>query len=190
MAQSTMRVEAQAADVTSAHRAKVSAEALRGQIRSQHFAILATTGTDGSADSAGVSYAAVVESGQLVLYVMTRRHLRKARDIARQPRVSLVIPIRRRLLWFMPPATVQLRGEAELLPQDDQRGTLAFQGFFVGRRILAAYRAMRLRGDDRICFVRITLDATARSYMVGTSLWQVIRRMEAGAATTDLRGKY
>jgi hypothetical protein len=189
MAQSTMTVEAQAADVTSAHRAKVSAEALRGQIQSQHFAVLATTGADGSPDSAGVSYRAVVERGELVLYVMTRRHLRKARDIAHQSRVSLVIPIRRRMLWFIPPATMQLRGDAELLPQDDQRGTLAFQGFFLGRRILAAYRAMRLRGDDRICFVRITLDATARSYMVGASLWQVIRRMEAGAATTDLRGK-
>ena len=189
MAQSMMEVEARAAHMISAHRAKVSAEAVRGQIRSQHFAVLATTGADGSADSAGVSYAAVVESGELVLYVMTRRHLRKARDIARQPRVSLVIPIRRRLLGFMPPATVQVRGEAKLLPQDDRRGTLAFQGFFLGRRIIAAYRAMRLRGDDRICFVRITLDATAHSYMVGTSLWQVIRRMQAGAATTDLRGK-
>ncbi len=190
MAQSTMKIAAQsAAGARSAHRANVSAETLRRQIQSEHFAVLATTGTDGSADSAGVSYRAVVESGELVLYVMTRRHLRKARDIAREPRVSLVIPIRRRLLWFMPPATVQLRGEAELLPQDDQRGTLAFHGFFLGRRILAAYRAMRLRGDDRICFVRITLDATARSYMVGKSLWQVIRRMEAGAATTDLTGK-
>ena len=183
-----MNIAAQsAAGARSAHRAHVSAKALRRQIRSQHFAVLATAAADGSPDSAGVSYRAVVESGELVLYVMTRRHLRKARDIARQSRVSLVIPIRRRLLWFMPPATVQVRGEAELLPQDDQRGTLAFQGFFLGRGILAAYRAMRLRGDDRICFVRITLDATARSYMVGVSLWQVIRRMEAGAATTDLR---
>jgi len=151
------------------------------------FAILATTGGDGRADSAGVSYAAIIESGQLVLYVMTRRHLRKARDIDRQPKVSLVIPIRRRLLWFLPPATVQLQGTAELLSQDDPGGTRAFQGFFLGRRILAAYRAMRLRGDDRICFTRITLDPTARSYMVGASLWQVIRRMEAGAATTDIR---
>ena len=167
----------------------MSASALRRQIRSQHFAVLATSGADGSADSAGVSYRAVVESGELVLYVMTRRHLRKARDIARQPRVSLVIPIRRRVLWFVPPATVQLRGSAELLPQDDRRGTRAFRGFLLGRRILAAYRAMRARGDDRICFVRIRLDPIAHSYLVGASLWRVIRRMEAGAATTDLHGR-
>jgi hypothetical protein len=170
-----------------AERARVSADALRRQIRSQHFAVLATTGKDGRADSAGVSYGGIIESGRLVLYVMTRRHLRKARDIARQPRISLVIPIRRRLFWFLPPATMQLQGTAELLSQDDPGGARVFRGFFLGRRILAAYRAMQRRGDDRICFLRITLDPTARSYMVGASLWQVIRRMEAGAATTDIQ---
>lgn len=50
-----------------------------------------------------------------MIYVMTRRHLRKARNIAHNARVSLVIPLTRRILWFLPPPTIQLQGHAELL---------------------------------------------------------------------------
>ena len=35
-----------------------------------------------------------------------------------------------------------------------------------------------------ICFVRITIDPVVRSYMVGASLWEVVRRMEAGSGST------
>ena len=177
-----------AADTTQPARTRLTAAQLTREIVRQHFAIVATTGIDGQPDAAGVSYGATSEAGALVVYVMTRRHLRKARDIERDHRVSLVIPIRRRLLWFVPPATIQLSGRAELLPQDDPRGVALFQRFLLGRRITSSYEKMRADGDQRICFVRIAVDPIARSYMVGTTVWQVMRRMEAGAATTNLTG--
>lgn len=161
-------------------------EKLEREIRSNHFAVLATDSADGRPDSAGVSYGATRTTDGLVLYVMTRSHLRKARDIAREARVSLVIPIPRRVLWFVPPATIQLQGRAELLPQDDPIGTAVFRSFYLGRRILAGYREMSARGERRICFVKITAEPVVRTYMVGATIWQVIRRMESGAATTRL----
>ena len=155
-------------------------------ILKNHFAVLATIGADGRPDSAGVSYAAVREHGTLVLYLMTRRHLRKARDIADRPEVSLVVPIARRVLWFVPPATIQLTGRALLLSSDDASGRAAFAGFTVGRRVLSAYDRMISNGERRVCFVRITLDPTVRTYMVGMGLWRVMRHMEYGARRLEL----
>ena len=65
----------------------------------------------------------VTPPGQLLaLYVMTRSHLAKARNIARNHRIALVVPITRKLLWFLPPATLQLHGRAEILSWTDAEG--------------------------------------------------------------------
>ena len=167
----------------------VSAERLIREVSSHHFAVLATSATNDAPHSAGVSYGSAIEHGRLVIYLMTRRHLRKARDVAAQPSVSLVIPLERRLLWLVPPATIQLNGRAALLPQDDARGLSVFGSFLLGRRILMAYRAMSTRGERRVCFVRIAIDPLARSYMVGVGLASVLRRMESGTASTHLYGE-
>ncbi|MCD5347269.1 pyridoxamine 5'-phosphate oxidase family protein [Agromyces sp. S2-1-8] len=80
------------------------------QIRRQHFAVLSTVGRDGAPHSAGVSHGTTRPGEPFALYAMTRRHLLKARDIASDPRVSMVIPIQRSTLTFLPPATIQLHG--------------------------------------------------------------------------------
>ncbi|MBI3691894.1 MAG: pyridoxamine 5'-phosphate oxidase family protein, partial [Mycolicibacterium aromaticivorans] len=103
-------------------------------LRRHHFAVLSTTDLVGTPASAGVSYG-ISESGA-VIYVMTRRHLQKARNIAANPQVSLVVPLARRLLWFLPPPTIQLRGYAELVDWTDEQATAAFRRFWLGRRIL------------------------------------------------------
>ena len=118
---------------------------------------------------------------------MSRRHLRKARDIAGNAAVSLVIPRRRRLSWFLPPATIQLRGHAELLEWTDAAGVAVFERFWLGRRILEAYRSSYDRGERRICFVKITPDPLVRTYMVGSRVWELRGRMESGGATVALR---
>lgn len=151
------------------------------QLRRQHFAVLATAGANGRPSSAGVSYGVSQPDQELALYVMTRRHLQKARNIAQNPEVSLVVPIRRRLLWFLPPATIQVRGRAEILGATDAEGRAVFQRFWLGRRIVKSYRAMERRGETRICFLKITPEPLAQSYMVGTTVLGLLRHMEAGA---------
>ena len=160
---------------------RVTAELVLRELRRHDFAVLSTVGEDGGADSAGVNYGVSAPGDGLALYVMTRRHLRKARDVARDPRVSLVVPLPRRLLWFVPPATIQLRGRAELLDGDDPAGIAVFRGFWMGRRILEAYDKSRQRGETRVCFLRITPDPEVRTYMVGYGVLEVRRRMESGA---------
>ena len=122
----------------------------------------------------------------MALYVMTRKHLRKASDIAENPNVSLVVPLTRRFLWFLPPATIQVHGRAEILDWTYGPGVEAFRRSWLGRRILAAYRASYGRGKARICFLKITPDPVVHTYMVGVSLWEIQRRMESGAGKVSL----
>ncbi len=150
-------------------------------MRRQHFAVLSTSDTAGHPASAGVTYG-LTPSGQ-AMYVMTRRHLQKARNIAANPEVSLVIPVPRRLLWPVPPATMQLRGRAQILDWTDAEAREVFSGFLLGRQILTSYQELHGRGESRICFLRIDLDPLIRTYLVGTSIWRVRRSMESGSAT-------
>jgi hypothetical protein len=151
------------------------------QLHRQHFAVLSTTGADGRPSSAGVSYGVSRPDQALTFYVMTRRHLQKTRNIAQNPAVSLVVPVRRWFLWFLPPATIQIRGRAEILEATDEVGRAVFRRFWLGRRILKSYQAMERRGETRICFLKITPDPLVRSYMVGTTVLRLVRHMEAGA---------
>jgi hypothetical protein len=112
---------------------------------------------------------------------MTRRHLLKARHVAENPCVSLVVPLPRRILWFLPPATIQLHGRAEILDSDDAYGTAVFRSFWMGRQILNAYAESARRGETRVCFIRVTPDPVINTYMVGYSVLEVRRRMESAA---------
>jgi hypothetical protein len=166
--------------------ARVSAESVLRELRRRNFAVLSTVGEDARPASAGVNYGVSLPGQDLALYVMTRAHLQKARNIARNPQVSLVIPLPRRLLWFLPPPTIQLRGRAEILAGTDTNGVAVFERFWMGRRILAAYQEAQRRGETRVCFMKITPEPTIATYMVGMSIWAIRRRMEAGAARVVL----
>ena len=162
---------------------RVTFDLVLRELRAHNFAVLATVDGDGAPDSAGVTYGVSAPGRDLALYVMTRRHLKKTRNIARNPRVALVIPLPRRLLRFVPPATIQLRGRAEILDWTDEEGTNVFQRFWMGRRILAAYEKSRKLGETRVCFLKITLDPVIHTYAVGHSAWDLRRRMESAGAT-------
>lgn len=171
---------------TSATSQRVTSEQVLRQLRKHNFAVLSTVGTDGRPHAAGVNYGVSRLDRELALYVMTRTHLLKTRNIARNPAVSLVVPLPRRLLWFLPPATIQLHGRAEILDWTNVEGTEVFRHFWMGRRILASYQESHRRGETRICFLRIILNPEVATYMVGTGVWELRRRMEAGAAKVIL----
>lgn len=158
-------------------------ELVVSHLRKRNFAVLSTCDDAGKPYSAGVNYGVSVQDREFKLFVMTRRHLRKARNIAQNPNVSLVVPLTRRLLWFVPPPTIQLHGHAEILEWTDREATDVFRRFWMGRRILQAYEQSHRRGETRICFLKITPDPVINTYMVGTRIWQLRNRMESGAAT-------
>jgi hypothetical protein len=181
------RNPADAATAQSIQAQHVTGDLVLRELRAHNFAVLATVDEDGAPDAAGVNYGVSAPGRDLALYVMTRRHLKKARNITRNPHVALVVPLPRRLLWFIPPATIQLRGQAAILDGTDAEGTAVFRRFWMGRRILASYdQARRERGETRICFLKITLDPVIRTYAVGYTVWDLQRHMEAAAATVRI----
>jgi general stress protein 26 len=171
-------------------KARVTFELVLRELRAQNFAVLSTVDDAGRPHSAGVNYGVSPPGQALTLYVMTRRHLQKARDIAQNPDVALVVPLRRRLLWFLPPATIQVRGRAQVLDGNDSAGTEVFRRFWMGRRILEAYQQSRRRDETRVCFLKITPDPVIHTYMVGFSAWGLRNRMEAGAGKVVVPEKY
>ena len=168
---------------------RVTGEVVFRELRKHDFGILSTVSAEGKPFSAGVNYGVSQTDDGLAIYVMTRRHLRKARNIAGNPNVSLVVPLPRRVLWFLPPATIQLTGRAEILDWADPAGTEVFGRFWMGRRILEAYEESRRRGETRVCFLRVTPDPVVHTYMVGSSVWELRKRMESAAATVDIGSK-
>ena len=157
-------------------------ELVLNELRTHNFGVLSTVDEEGRPRSAGVNYGVSARGDDLAIYVMTRRHLQKARNIVREPNVAVVVPLRRRLLWFLPPATIQLSGRAEILERNDPAASEVFRGFWMGRRILNAYADSSRRGETRICFLKITPDPVVRTYMVGYGIWELRSRMESGAA--------
>lgn len=166
--------------------ARVTVDLVLRELRAHNFAILSTVDEEDAPDSAGVNYGVSDPGRELALYVMTRRHLKKARNIARNQRVALVVPLPRQLLWLVPPATIQLHGRAEILDWRDTDGTAVFRGFWMGRRILEGYATSRRRGETRVCFLKITPDPLIRTYALGHSAWELRLHMESAAATVEL----
>ncbi len=157
---------------------RVTFELVLHELRKHNFAVLSTVAEEGKVDSAGVNYGLARQDDEFAFYVMTRAHLKKARNIARNPNVSLVIPLARRLLWFLPPPCIQVSGRAEILEWTNAAGTDAFRRFWMGRRILAMYEDAHRRGETRTCFVKITPDPVISTYMVGFSAWELRSRGE------------
>ena len=169
---------------------RVTFELVLSHLRKRNFAVLSTISGESRPHSVGVNYGVSRPGRDFVIYVMTRKHLQKARNIAHNPNVALLVPLTRRLLSFLPPPTIQVHGRAEILDWTDEEGTDVFRRFWMGRRILDAYRASHRRGEARICFLKITPDPVVDTYMVGYSIWQLRTRMESGAAKIVIPPEY
>lgn len=160
-------------------------EALMAALRKRSFAVLATADARGRPQAAGVVYAIAREGA--AFYVMTRTHLQKARNVAENPNISLVVPLTRRVLGFLPPPTIQFQGSAEILPRDHAEGIETFASFLLGRVILREYAALERRGETRVCFLRIRPGPAMFAYAFRTPLWRLIGGgMQRGAARVEV----
>ena len=77
--------------------------------------VLSTVSKEGRPHSVGVVYGISRQRKCFEMYVMTRRHLKKARNLAANPDVSFVVPLTRRLIGFIPPPCVQFQGKATIV---------------------------------------------------------------------------
>jgi nitroimidazol reductase NimA-like FMN-containing flavoprotein (pyridoxamine 5'-phosphate oxidase superfamily) len=71
---------------------RVTFEVVLGHLLTRDFAVLSTVSKESKPHAVGVNYGVSRPGRGLVIYVMTRTHLQKARNIAENPNVSLVVP--------------------------------------------------------------------------------------------------
>jgi hypothetical protein len=149
---------------------------VRKVIDSKTFATLATTSPAGRPHVAGVLY----DAADGALWVHTMRSSRKARSIAANPHVAVVIPFRK--LPAGPPYTVQFQGTAELVEMDDPAvAALVAAGELAG---VSGHGA--LDEPDGV-FVRIVPNRTVHSYGLGANPIDLIRDpLHTGARTVRL----
>jgi len=127
------------------------------------FATLATTSVRGRSHVAGVLYEIVDD----VMYVSTLRSSRKARNVASNPYVGVVVPIRR--LPVGPPSTVQFQTEATVLGTDDAEI----------RRLVEAGDLKSITGHGELdladsCFLRIAVPSRLLTYGLGMKIRQLV----------------
>jgi len=169
---------------------RVTFDMVLKELKRRNFGVLSTVTKDGRSHSAGVFYSVSPSARPLEIYVMTRTKLKKARNIMADPNVSFVVPLRRRLLTFVPPPCIQFQGQAEIGDWKDEVGVQAFRTSFMGRMILNMYDDMYRRGDTSMCFLRITPDPVIFTYGFGVSLWEMKRHMEVASAKVEVPEEY
>lgn len=165
---------------------RVTFDMVLKELKKRNFGVLGTVTKDGRSHSVGVHYCVSPLGRSFQIYVMTRTKLKKTRNIMVNPNVSFVVPLRKRLLTFVPPPSIQFQGKAEIIDWKDEAGVQAFKTTFMGRMILDMYDEMYSRGDHSICFLRITPDPIIFTYGVGVSLWEMKRNMKIGFAKVEV----
>ncbi|MAT07095.1 MAG: hypothetical protein CL424_18840 [Acidimicrobiaceae bacterium] len=151
---------------------------VRRVLRKGAFAVLSTVSPAGRPHAAGVVYDTA--PGEDALYVHTMRSSRKARNIAENAHVGVVVSVKR--VPMAPPYTVQFQGFAELIDMDDRR--------IVG--LLAAGHLSTVSGHGALdepdgVFVRITPDRRVHTYGIGVSTLALARDpLHVGARTVEL----
>ena len=141
------------------------------------FAVLSTVSSAGFPHAAGVVYDAVGTT----LYVHTIRSSRKARNVAEDDRVAVVVPVRRAPVG--PPFSVQFQGRARVLPMDDPEVRR-----LVGSGQLATTTKHGALDEPDGCFLRIEPTGRLHTYGLGVSVLAVARDpLHVGAGTATLR---
>lgn len=139
-------------------------ERVRKAVRSRSFATLSTVSDAGFPHAAGVIYVPVGDE----LYVHTMASSRKARNIAADGRVGVVIPVRK--LPVGPPYTVQFQARAEVLAMDDTAVTPLIED--------GSLKAITSHGELDMpdgCFLRIRPRGVVHTYGIGVSTLAVAK---------------
>lgn len=149
---------------------------VRRRLARRAFAVVSTASPAGFPHAAGVVYETIDDE----IYFHTLRSSRKARNIAAEPRVAVVVPDRR--LPVGPPFTLQFQGRAEIVAMDDPEIV----------RHLDAGRLGSISGHGALdeadgCFVRIRPGDRVHTYGIGVSALAVARDpLHAGHRTVEL----
>lgn len=148
------------------------------QVRKKTFGVLTTIDPKGRPHSTGVIYAVGSPEKPFALYCIVGTKYAKARNIRRNPNVSLVVIFPHYWIRFAPASYAMFRGTAELFPGDYADGRWAMSQTRIGR--------MNLQTDaDELgieyAYVKITPEPTVFCFGLGYGIME-LRGDHTGAA--------
>ena len=114
------------------------------------------------------------------LYVNTERTSRKARNIAANPHVGVVIPVPR--VPFAPPSTVQFQAKSEILANDHPDIVALLETGLVNS--ISSHGEL---GNPDGCFLRINPNGKLLTYGLGMSIRQFARDPLNAGGSVELR---
>jgi len=146
-------------------------EDLTRLIGRRNFCILATQGVNGP-HVAGVGYFA---SG-LDLYIPTSANTAKARNVRRDPRVAVHIPVP----WPLVPApqkSIQFRGKARILPLDDASANAALdRGSLLMRQVFRRlFKNVDTETWGESIWIHVRPARRIETFMIGVSSTTIFR---------------
>lgn len=158
------------------------------EVRSHNFGILGTVSKDGRPHATGVAYGPSASGKSLALYVVTDTGTKKVRNILRNPYVSFVIPIPRRVFTMAPMNCVQFQGKARVLTANDEGASEALRSTRMGRMMLemSAGMSKEQTGGHDTCIIMIAPDPVIHTYGIGMSLMQMRRHMGEGRGRVEI----
>ena len=149
---------------------------VRKAVASRSFATISTVSEAGFPHAAGVIYVPIGDE----LYIHTMLSSRKARNVAANDRVGVVVPVRK--LPVGPPFTVQFQARAELMAMDDDE--------IVRHVESGALKKITSHGEldePDGCFLRIRPNGVVHTYGIGVSSVAVAKDpLHAGARSVRL----
>ena len=149
---------------------------IEAQLRKKTFGVLSTLGLRGSLQTTGILYAVSPPGAPFRLYLLTETSYLKARNIARNPEVSFLVPYPHHFLPFVPASCISFSATAEIAPLDDAEGRAAFDT----NRILRMNLAEANSFEDGV-FLRIRPKRSMHCYGIGVGLMTIARNpAEAG----------
>jgi len=159
-------------------------EDLTRLIAKHNFCVLATQGLRGP-HVAGVGYFA----RGLDIYIPTSMKTAKARNVTRDPRVAVQIPVPWPLLPA-PPRSIQFRDEAQILPIHDTNANAALaRAPFVMRQV---FRRLTGRVDAKIwgksIWIHVRPVGRIETFMIGVPITAILRSESRAILHFDVPG--
>ncbi len=159
----------------------LTSEQVWQEVRRNLFAVLGMVTPAGEARTAGIVYVVQGET----LYIATGRETWKARHVARNPHVSLTIPIAKQIPFIpwvkIPAATITFSGTATVQDADDAPPAIL-------RALFRGLEDQRSRIAD-MCLIAVTPTGDFVTYGVGVSLMRMRHPDQArGRAPVQISG--
>jgi hypothetical protein len=149
---------------------KFSFDFVEQKVRKKSFGVISTIDSKGRPHSTGIIYAVGPPESPFALYCVVGTTYVKARNIKRNPNVSLVVTFPHYWIRFAPASYAMFRGTAEIVPFDYPDGKWAMSQTRIGRMNLQT--DADASGADYV-FIKIDPEPTVFCYGLGHSIMEM-----------------